>query len=110
MRTYLIDELSPTKTGEIRKFLEEHAIRSSLNQIFWVRIPDDLLSEMQFQHNKCKPHVFALELGSDWVKLELFVRTLKSLRCDCPGYCTGQQRNFILNFADGMIAQLDIDT
>ncbi len=110
MRTYLIDELSPSKTEKIREFLEEHAIRSSLDQIFWVRIPDDLLSEMQFQHSQCRPHVFAVELGSDWVKLELFVRTQKGMRCDCPGYCTGQQRNFILNFADGMIKQLSIDT
>ena len=110
MRTYLIDELSPSKIEKIREFLGEHAIRSSLDQIFWVRIPDDLLSEMQFQHSKCKPHVFAVELGSDWLKLELFVRTLKSMRCDCPAYCTGQQRNFILNFADGMIEQLKIPT
>jgi len=110
MRTYLIDELSPSKIEKIREFLGEHAIRSSLDQIFWVRIPDDLLSEMQFQHSKCKPHVFAVELGQDWVKLELFVRTLKNMRCDCPGYCTGQQRNFILNFTDGMIEQLKIDT
>ena len=110
MRTYLIDELSPSKVEEIREFLGEHAIRSSLDQIFWVQIPDDLLSEMQFLHSKCKPHVFAVELGPDWVKLELFVRTLKSMRCDCPGYCTGQQRNFILNFADGMIEQLKILT
>ena len=110
MRTYLIDELPPSKIEEIRAFLGEHAIRSSLNQIFWVRIPDDLLSEIQFQHSKCKPHVFAVELGPDWIKLELFVRTLKSLRCDCPGYCTDQQTYFILNFADGMIEQLKIDT
>ncbi len=110
MRTYLIDELSPSKIEEIREFLGEHAIRSSLDQIFWVRIPDDLLSEMQFQHSKCKPHVFAVELGQDWLKLELFVRTLKSMRCDCPGYSTAQQRNFILNFADGMIERLNIDT
>ena len=110
MRTYLIDELSPSKTDKIREFLGEHAIRSTLNEIFWVRIPDDLLSEMQFQHSQCRPHVFAVELGSDWVKMELFVRSLEGMRCDCPGYCTGQQKNFILKFADGMIEQLNIET
>ena len=110
MRGYLIDELSPSNIQKIREFLREHAIRSSLDHIFWERIPDDLLSETQFQHSKCRPHVFAVELGQDWVKLELFVRTLKSMRCDCPGYSTPQQRNFILNFADGMIEQLNIDT
>ena len=44
MRTYLIDELSPSKIQKIREFLGEHAIRSSLDQIFSVRIPDDILS------------------------------------------------------------------
>ena len=110
MRAYLIDELSPSKLDAIREFLGENAIRSSMDQIFWVRIPDDLLSGMQFQHSKCKPHVFAVELGQDWVKLELFVRTLRNMHCDCPGYSTVQQRNFILNFADGMIERLNIDT
>ncbi|HDZ89950.1 MAG: hypothetical protein JRJ09_12715 [Deltaproteobacteria bacterium] len=110
MRTYLIDELSPPDMEKIRGFLRDHTTHSSLDQIFWVRIPDDLLSETQFQHRECQPHVFAMELGPDWVRMELFVRTLKSMRCHCPAYCTTQQRNFIFNFADSMIKRLKIRT
>lgn len=110
MRAYLIDELPPSKIKEIRGFLKKNAISSSLDQIFWVRIPDDLLNETQFQHRMCQPHVFAVELGLDWLKLELFVRSLKTMRCDCPGYCTPVQKDFIFNFADEMIAQLNLCT
>jgi len=110
MRAYLIDEIPAPGMRKIKAFLQEHATHSSLDQIFWVRIPDDLLSETQFLHTRCQPHVFAVELGDDWVKLELFVRTLKSLRCDCPAYCTPIQREYVFKFADRIMEKLDIRT
>lgn len=110
MRAYLIDEVPVHEMEQVRDFLKKHAIRSSLDQIFWVRIPDDLLTEMQFLHTQCQPHVFAVELGVDWIKLEFFVRTLESMRCECPAYCTPTQRDYILRFGDGIIEQLKIHT
>jgi len=110
MKAYLIDEIPVQEMTEIKEFLKKHAIRSSLDQIFWVRIPDDLLNETQYMHTKCQPHVFAVEMGQDWIKLELFVRTLKSMRCDCPAYCTPSQRDYVFRFADGIIEQLKIHT
>ena len=110
MRAYLIDEIPVPEMDKIKGFLKKHAIHSSLEQIFWVRIPDDLLNETQFLHTQCQPHVFAVELGPDWIKLELFVRTLKSMRCDCPAYSTPIQREYIFKFGDGIIRQLKIPT
>jgi hypothetical protein len=110
MRAYLIDEIRVQEMEQVKEFLKQHAIRSSLDQIFWVRIPDDLLNETQYLHTLCRPHVFAVELGPDWIKLELFVRTLKSMRCDCPAYSTPIQRDYIFKFADGIIEQLKIRT
>lgn len=110
MRAYLIDEIRVQEMEQVKGFLNRHAIRSSLDQIFWVQIPDDLLNGTQYLHTQCRPHVFAVELGPDWIKLELFVRTLKSMRCDCPAYCTPIQRDFIFRFADGIIDQLKICT
>jgi hypothetical protein len=110
MRAYLIDEIRVQEMEQVKEFLKQHAIRSSLDQIFWVRIPDDLLNEIQYLHTQCRPHVFAVELGPDWIKLELFVRTLKNMRCDCPAYCTPIQRDYIFRFAHGIIEQLKIRT
>ena len=110
MRAYLIDEIRPEDMDKVRAFLSEHATSSSLQQIFWVRIPDDLLSALQLRHESCRPHVFAVETGSDWVKMEFFVRSSRNMRCTCPAYCTAQQRAFVIRFADSMVDKLAIQT
>jgi hypothetical protein len=110
MRSYVIDEISNTDIHKIDSFLRQHAIRSSLDRIFWVQLPDMLLTETQSRHPDCQPHVFAIELGPDWVRLEMFIRSLKNLRCSCPGYCTPEQMKFILEFAHQMVEQTGIRT
>jgi hypothetical protein len=110
MRAYLIDELSSTGMEKITSFLTKNAIRSNLDKIFWIRIPDDLLSETQLEHPDCQPHVFAAELGQGWIKLEFFVRSSKNMQCTCHGYCTSQQSSYIIDFASDMIKQLKIRT
>lgn len=110
MKAYLLDEINKKDIEKIRDFLTENATRSSLNQVFWVEIPGDLLSPLQFQHKDCGPHVFAIELGDTWVKLEFFVRSLETLRCGCADYCTDVQREHIVHFADRMLAQLGVST
>jgi len=108
MRSYLIDEISSDDIKKIDTFLKKRAIKSNLEQVFWLEIPDDLLSSDQQYHVGCQPHVFAIEISQDWVKLEFFVRTLKKMTCSCLAYCTPQQRDYIINFAQGMIEKLKI--
>ena len=110
MRYYLIDEISHADMEKINDFLNQAAIRSELEKLFWVKIPEDLLSEAQFQHIQCGPHVFAVELGTDWIKIEFFIRNLKDLQCTCQDYCTSQQRDFLINFVQKMIEDLGIRT
>ncbi len=108
MRAYLIDEISAPDMEKITGFLKKNAIPSKIAQVLWVKIPDDLLKKVQYEHRNCRPHVFAVELGSNWIKLEFFVRSLKNMRCACPAYCTRQQRDYIINFANNMIENLGI--
>jgi hypothetical protein len=110
MRAYLIDEISPTDMEKISLFLKKNCSQSSLDAIFWVEIPEELLTGVQYKHQTCGPHVFAIETGESWVKVELFVRSLKTMRCECQSYCSPQQREFILNFIQHMIDTLGIDT
>ncbi len=110
MRSYLIDEINTSDIEKITDFLKKNAASSNLDHLFWVNIPQDLLSETQFQHRHCRPHAFAVELGHDWVKLEFLVRSMKNMQCTCPGYGTKQQRDFIINFVHSMLAQLHINT
>ena len=110
MRSYLIDEISPADMEKLEEFLRENALQSPMEGIYWMRIPSDLLNETQFLHRECQPHVFAVELGTGWIKMEFLVRTLRGVRCECQAYCTPPQRGFILNFADRLIGQLEITT
>ena len=110
MRAYLIDEISASDIKKISLFLKQNSSQSSLDAIFWVEIPGDLLTGIQSEHENCRPHVFAIEMGDNWVKAELFVRSLKTMRCDCQSYCSPQQGEFILNFVHHMIDTLNIST
>jgi len=110
MRVYLIDEISPADMKKISNFFKESAISSNLNGVYWVTLPKELLNSAQLEHPHCQPHVFAVELGSDFLKLELFVRSLNTMQCTCPGFCTDQQMHYVFDFAHGMIDQLGIRT
>jgi hypothetical protein len=110
MRAYLMDEISSSDMKRISEFMEQHAIRSGIEGLFWVEIPPDLLTEVQKQHVGCQPHVFAVELGSDWIKCEFFVRNLRDLRCHCSLYSNPEQRNYIIDYAHRVIESLAVRT
>ena len=110
MRAYLIDEISASDMKKITLFLKENSAQSSLDAIFWVEIPEKLLTRWQVEHRNCKPHVFAIETGDNWVKAEFFVRSLKSMQCECQNYSSPGQMEFILKFVHGMIDTLSIRT
>lgn len=110
MRSYLIDELSRQDMARVLDFLHQNTRPSALEGVFWGRLPEDLLSEQQYAHRGCRPHVFAIETGEDWIKLEFFLRSLADMRCPCAGYATRSQRDFIIRFAHGMIQDLDLHT
>lgn len=110
MISYLIDEVPHADLQKISSHLKETAIRSGIEDLYWVPLPEDILSERQYDHEDCKPHVFAVEIGDDWIKMEFFVRTLTDMRCTCSGYATRQQRDFIVRFAHTLIEELGIRT
>ena len=110
MRSYLIDEISVSDLGKIEEFLRLKTIQSGLGKIFWVSLPPHLLSPKQAQHPKCQPHVFATELGANWIKLEFFVRSMNGVGCECQDYCTREQEQFVLRWGQELVRLLRIET
>jgi hypothetical protein len=51
-----------------------------------------------------------VELGDDFVRFELLIRSRQTMRCACIGYATRQQRDFILAFADRLVEELALRT
>ncbi len=110
MRQYLLDEIARGDLPRVRQYLHEHALPSSLEGIWWVDLPEDLLSPEQFAHRQCRPFRFAVELGEDFVRFELLIRSRETMRCACLGYATRPQRDFILGYADEMVEALALRT
>ncbi len=102
MKQYVIDELQPGEIAKIVAYLENHCDQGGLQNIFWLEIPRDILTAVQAGHDSCGPHCSAVEVHSDKVVFELLVRGRKRIRCECVGYATRPQRDFIIDFADNL--------
>jgi hypothetical protein len=110
MRQYLLDEITRQDIPRVREYLDQHAQAAGLEDIWWVDLPEDLLSPEQFSHRDCQPFRFAVELGQNFVRFEFLIRSLQTMRCSCIGYATRQQRDFILAFADRLVENLALRT
>ena len=110
MRQYMLDEIARGDLPRVREYLQEHALASRLNDIWWVDLPEDLFSPEQFEHRQCRPFRFAVELGDNFVRFEFLIRSDQTMRCACIGYATRQQRDFILAYADRLVEELALRT
>jgi hypothetical protein len=110
MKYYLIEEIIYTDMEKLALFLRENGNASGLERLFWINLPERYLNEVQSGHTGCKPYVFAVELGAGAIRAELFVRTLKDMRCSCSGCSDKRQTQFIMRFMDEMIRKLEIRT
>ncbi|MGE4265747.1 MAG: hypothetical protein AB7E46_14885 [Desulfovibrio sp.] len=111
MRCYLIEDFYPEHLQKITAALSEKGYSGSLDGIFYLPVPGELLTEVQREHaGECGPHIFVLEAVEDQgtLKLELLVRAQNKLRCECVMYATAAQREYIIAFLDDFIRQLDI--
>ncbi len=110
MRQYLLDEISRGDLPRIREYLQEHAVASGLEDVWWVDLTEDLLTPDQFSHQDHRPFRFAIELGDRFLRFEFLIRSRETMRCSCIGYATRQQRDFILAFADRLVEELALRT
>jgi hypothetical protein len=110
LKSYFVDEIGVADAPRIRHFLNTEAIRSGIDTLFWVKVAPTLLTPLQNEHISCQPHVFAVETGDRFLKAELYLRTLRDMRCPCQGHCTPQQASFIIEWVDEMLKDLSIRT
>ena len=63
MRQYTVTELSEKDIETIETALREKKLQASIDHLFWIPVPDDLLTPLQKEHaTTCGPHVMALEV------------------------------------------------
>ncbi len=108
MKQYIIDELRPGEHKKIAAYLKAHYVGSEVEGIFWVPLPEEILTAEQAAHTDCKPLYFAVDIEPNLISCELLVRTRNRMRCGCIAYATEAQRNWLIDVVDGMFAELKI--
>ena len=110
MKQYVVDELRPADHEKIRRYLESKYGKPVFEGLYWVPLEQAHYSLVQSDHTQCQPFYFALNLEPNLLAGELLVRTQNRVRCECIGYATDRQRNWLIGMVDDMFAQLDIKT
>ena len=109
MRSYRIDDLLPEQVERFADHMRNRNLAGSLDGLFWLEVPDDLLANEQKEHkDKCGPYSLSVETGEDWVQMELLVRARSILRCSCVAYATPAQREPLIDMLDTIFKELDI--
>ncbi len=108
MKQYVIDQLRESDHEKILEFLKKNADASEFGDIFWVMLPVELYSDIQREHKQCHPFCFAVNLSFNQADFELLTRSRQVLRCACISYADRRQRDYIMDYADRMIEELNI--
>lgn len=109
MRNYLIDDLTEENVKTIRKVLESKNMNGSMDDIYWLDLPESLYSSEQKDHAKeCGPYSFGIEVLEDSLRMELLVRARSILRCSCVAYASPEQRSFAIDWVDTLLKEHDI--
>ncbi len=108
MKQYLIDGLGFKDHEKLKVYLDKYLKSSPLGGVYWFELDKELLTPLQKKHVECQPHVFALTLEETYLVCEFLVRIEKNIKCDCMGYATKEQRNWLIEQADAILEKLDI--
>lgn len=108
MKQYVIDQLRESDYLQILDHFKKNAEAAVFEDIFRVDLPEDLYSETQKEHAPCQPFYFAVHVAPSHVDFELLVRSRQILRCGCISYADRRQREYIIDYADGILRELNI--
>ena len=108
MKQYMIDQLREGDFEKLQDYLNSNAEPADLPGIYWIPMPELLYEKMQQEHTECHPFYFAVNLDRQAVSFELLIRTRNRLHCTCIQYANQNQRDYILDFADGLFETLKL--
>lgn len=108
MKQYVIDQLRESDYQDILNFLNNETEKTALDGLYWIELPKDLYTTTQGEHKDCQSFYFAVNLTLNSVAFEFLIRSRQIIRCSCISYATPKQRDYIMQFADGMLEKLNI--
>lgn len=111
MKQYVIDELRLHDYEKIKAYMDENFSKTGVSGLYWLPVPEELLTEIQAAHTECGPFCFGAELEEDRISFELLVRARGRIRCGgCIGYADEHQRKWLMDAVDAIFEKLEIIT
>ena len=110
MKQFVVDELRPADYQILKTHLDDVFGAAALDDIYWLPIAFEVLSDIQIKHKDCQPFYFAIDLEPDRINVELLVRTQNQIRCTCMAHATEAQCLWLIRQLDTMFERLGIKT
>lgn len=102
---YVCEELEQALTARLQQQLRQLGCSSALEDVFWLPVPNSLLSPLQKEHmEQCGPYGLALVVEESSFSLEFLVRASNALHCNCTAPASSELRAYALNELDAMLA------
>ena len=109
MRTYTIDQLEEADIAAINARLLDMELQAGLEGVYWLPVPRDMLTPIQKEHSaSCGPYCLALEVEHNAVHLELLVRGMSRIRCECLSFASQELRNHMIRYLEDLLQELAI--
>jgi hypothetical protein len=109
MRTYTIDQLEEDNIAAINSRLLDLDLQAGLEGVYWLPVPKDMLTAVQTEHfEHCGPYCLALDVETNAVHLELLVRGMGRISCECLAFASEKLRNHMIAYLEGMLQELHI--
>ena len=108
MKQYVIDEFRRSDSKKIQSYIKEKFESSGFDNLYWIPLDPNILTDVQASHTECQPFYFAIEIESERISCELLVRTKNRIKCSCINYATEKQRSWLIDLVDTLLIELSI--
>lgn len=109
MRTYTIDQLEEADIAAINSRLLDMNLQAGLEGVYWLPVPRDMLTPAQAGHfDRCGPYCLALEVEANSIHMELLVRGMGRISCECLSFASEALRNHMITYLETMLQELKI--
>lgn len=108
MKQYVIDEFRLEDYEKVKCYLDEHCKAAGLFGVYWMTVPEHVLTDTQRAHTACQPYYVGIELEEDKLSCGLLIRSSTNIRCHCIAYATLEQRNWLIDTLDSMMEQIGV--
>ena len=109
MRTYTIDQLEEAAIAAINARLLQLELQAGLEGVYWLPVPRDMLTRLQAEHlASCGPYCLALETEANAVHMELLVRGMGRISCQCLSFASEPLRNHMISYLEALLEELNI--